>query len=105
LEQINNDDMEEMDLKWQLVLINQKWNVSIAIEDDILLESVEHPRTKGIGATMVEMDKALIVQDGIGYDWSLIAEEEPTNFAFMAFTSSNSSSDSEVQSCSAKCKE
>nr|GEX85048.1 hypothetical protein [Tanacetum cinerariifolium] len=33
------------------------------------------------------------------YDWSYQAEEEPTNFALMAF-SSNSSSDNEVPSCS-----
>nr|GFB28631.1 ribonuclease H-like domain-containing protein [Tanacetum cinerariifolium] len=41
--------------------------------------------------------------DGTGtYDWSYQAEEEPTNFALMAFTSSssNSSSDNEVPSCS-----
>nr|GEV78375.1 RNA-directed DNA polymerase, eukaryota [Tanacetum cinerariifolium] len=43
---------------------------------------------------------ALVSQcDGIGtYDWSYQAEEEPTNFALMAFTysSSNSSSDNET---------
>ncbi|GJV24448.1 hypothetical protein Tco_1377143 [Tanacetum coccineum] len=47
---------------------------------------------------------AFIAQDGIGgYDWSYQAEEEqPTNHALMAFTSSgsSSSSDSEVDSCS-----
>ncbi|GJZ39579.1 ribonuclease H-like domain-containing protein [Tanacetum coccineum] len=50
---------------------------------------------------------ALIAQDGIrGYDWSYQAEEEqPTNYALMAFTSSrsSSSSDSEVDSCSKTC--
>ncbi|GJS47690.1 putative ribonuclease H-like domain-containing protein [Tanacetum coccineum] len=49
----------------------------------------------------------LIAQDGIGgYDWSYQAEEEqPTNHALMAFTSSgsSSSSDSEVDSCSKTC--
>ncbi|GKA81637.1 ribonuclease H-like domain-containing protein [Tanacetum coccineum] len=49
-------------------------------------------------------ENALIAQDGIGgYDWSYQAEEEnPTNFALMAYTSSRSSSnsDSEVDSCS-----
>nr|GEV02967.1 retrovirus-related Pol polyprotein from transposon TNT 1-94 [Tanacetum cinerariifolium] len=44
---------------------------------------------------------ALVSQcDGTGsYDWSYQAEEEPANFALMAF-SSNSSSDNEVPSCS-----
>nr|GEZ84467.1 hypothetical protein [Tanacetum cinerariifolium] len=37
---------------------------------------------------------ALVLQcDGVGsYDWSFLAEEEPTNYALMAFTSSSSSS-------------
>nr|GEZ56869.1 hypothetical protein [Tanacetum cinerariifolium] len=40
---------------------------------------------------------ALAVQDGIcGYDWRFQAEEELTNFALMAHTSSSSSSDSET---------
>ncbi|GJS65199.1 ribonuclease H-like domain-containing protein [Tanacetum coccineum] len=50
---------------------------------------------------------ALIAQDGIrGYDWSYQAkEEQPTNHALMAFTSSGSSSslDYEVDSCSKTC--
>ncbi|GJZ77253.1 ribonuclease H-like domain-containing protein [Tanacetum coccineum] len=48
---------------------------------------------------------ALVVQDGIGgYDWSFQAEEGPTNFALMAYTSQgSSSSDSEVHTCSKDC--
>nr|GEV64119.1 putative ribonuclease H-like domain-containing protein [Tanacetum cinerariifolium] len=47
---------------------------------------------------------ALVSQvDGTGsYDWSYQAEEEPVNFALMAF-SSHSSSDNEVPSCSKAC--
>nr|GEW94520.1 hypothetical protein [Tanacetum cinerariifolium] len=52
-------------------------------------------------------ENALIAQDGIGgYDWSYQAKEEtPTNYAFMALTSSGSSSrsNSEVDSCSKTC--
>ncbi|GKF07971.1 ribonuclease H-like domain-containing protein, partial [Tanacetum coccineum] len=41
--------------------------------------------------------KALVAQDGLGYDWSDQAEEGPTNFALMAYTSLISlSSDSEI---------
>nr|GEW95062.1 hypothetical protein [Tanacetum cinerariifolium] len=49
---------------------------------------------------------ALVLQcDGVGsYDWSFQAEEEPTNYALMAFTSLSSSSfDNEVASCSKAC--
>ncbi|GKE46095.1 retrovirus-related pol polyprotein from transposon TNT 1-94 [Tanacetum coccineum] len=51
--------------------------------------------------------KALVAQDGLGYDWSDQAEEGPTNFALMAYTSSGSSSSSssnyEVSTCSKAC--
>ncbi|GJR68907.1 ribonuclease H-like domain-containing protein [Tanacetum coccineum] len=48
--------------------------------------------------------KALVAQDRFGYDWSDQAEEEPTNFAPMAYTSSSSSSlDFEVSTCSKAC--
>nr|GEX72891.1 retrovirus-related Pol polyprotein from transposon TNT 1-94 [Tanacetum cinerariifolium] len=49
---------------------------------------------------------ALVSQyDGVGsYDWSFQAEKEPTNYALMAFTSSSSSSsDNELASCSKAC--
>ncbi|GJV02300.1 hypothetical protein Tco_1335869 [Tanacetum coccineum] len=48
--------------------------------------------------------KALVAQDGLGYDWSDQAEGGPINFALMSYTSSgsssSSSSDSEVSTCS-----
>nr|GFA44764.1 hypothetical protein [Tanacetum cinerariifolium] len=48
---------------------------------------------------------ALVSQcDGVGSsDWSFQAEEEPTNCARMAFSSSSSSSENEVVSCSKAC--
>ncbi|GKC41326.1 ribonuclease H-like domain-containing protein [Tanacetum coccineum] len=50
--------------------------------------------------------KALVAQDGLGYDWSDHAKEGPTNFALMAYTSSSSSSsDSEVSTSSKACLE
>ncbi|GJV18195.1 hypothetical protein Tco_1363518 [Tanacetum coccineum] len=52
---------------------------------------------------LVVQDNALIVQDGLGYDWSYIAQDEPTEFALMAYTSNSSGSDTEVQSCSKNC--
>nr|GEU89291.1 hypothetical protein [Tanacetum cinerariifolium] len=48
---------------------------------------------------------ALVSQcDGVGsYDWSFQAEEDPANYALMAFSSSSSSSDNEIVSCSKAC--
>ncbi|GJR72466.1 ribonuclease H-like domain-containing protein [Tanacetum coccineum] len=36
---------------------------------------------------LVVQDNSLIVQDGLEYDWSYIAQDEPTEFALMAYTS------------------
>ncbi|GKC12208.1 putative ribonuclease H-like domain-containing protein, partial [Tanacetum coccineum] len=36
---------------------------------------------------LVVQDNALIVQDGLGYDWIYIAQDEPTEFALMVYTS------------------
>ncbi|GJT62211.1 putative ribonuclease H-like domain-containing protein [Tanacetum coccineum] len=48
--------------------------------------------------------KALVAQDRFGYDWSDQAKEGPTNFSLMAYTSSSSSSsDTEVLTCSKAC--
>ncbi|GKD92495.1 hypothetical protein Tco_1372332, partial [Tanacetum coccineum] len=50
-----------------------------------------------ISDALVVQDNALIVQDGLGYDWSYIAQDEPTEFALMAFTSgSNTEANLEV---------
>ncbi|GJX38075.1 hypothetical protein Tco_0251378 [Tanacetum coccineum] len=35
------------------------------------------------------------MKDGLGYDWSYIAQEEPTEFALMAYTSNSSGPDTE----------
>nr|GEV00063.1 hypothetical protein [Tanacetum cinerariifolium] len=37
------------------------------------------------------------------YEWSFQSEEEPANYALMAFSSSSSSSDNEILSCSKAC--
>ncbi|GJU00046.1 putative ribonuclease H-like domain-containing protein [Tanacetum coccineum] len=52
---------------------------------------------------LVVEDNALIVRDGLRYDWSYVAQDEPTEFALMACTSNSSRSDTEVQSCFKNC--
>ncbi|GJS46164.1 hypothetical protein Tco_0596285 [Tanacetum coccineum] len=52
---------------------------------------------------LVVQDNALIVLDGLGYDWSYIAQDEPTEFAPMVYTVNSSGFDTEVQSCSKNC--
>nr|GEW91423.1 reverse transcriptase domain-containing protein [Tanacetum cinerariifolium] len=94
LEQIHPDDLEEMDLHWEIAMLTIRARRRREYGRKIM--PVENP-TKN----------ALIAQDGIGgYDWSYQAKEKhPTNYALMELTSSGSSSslDSEVDSCSRTC--
>nr|GFC73816.1 hypothetical protein [Tanacetum cinerariifolium] len=73
---------------------------------DSRMTAVVEPQRRNVPVE-TSSSNALVSQcDGTGtYDWSYQAEEELTNFALMAFTSSssNSSSDNEVSSCSKAC--
>nr|GEW68475.1 putative ribonuclease H-like domain-containing protein [Tanacetum cinerariifolium] len=53
---------------------------------------------------LVIQDNALIVQDGLGYDWSYIAQEEPTEFALMAYTSGSDTEKGKQHKVSCKVK-
>ncbi|GKE96650.1 putative ribonuclease H-like domain-containing protein, partial [Tanacetum coccineum] len=143
LEQIDADDLEEMDLKWQLAMLTMR--VKRFIKKTGKKIDLNDKETVGFDMTKVECynchrrghfarecralrnqgirdrdaprrnalvdtstTNALVVQDGIGgYDWSFQAKEGIANFALMAYTSqgssSSSSSDSEVHTCSKDC--
>ncbi|GJZ26686.1 putative ribonuclease H-like domain-containing protein [Tanacetum coccineum] len=104
LEQVDSDDFEEMDLKWQVAMISTRINKFYKRTGRKLQfdrkELVEERRIRNTGVISIkeEDQKALVVQDmtSIGtYDWSyLAAEEELTNYALMGITSSKSSSSS-----------
>ncbi|GKB32113.1 hypothetical protein Tco_0871514 [Tanacetum coccineum] len=106
---IDTDDLEDMDLKWQVAMLT--------IRERSLCRECRAPRNQGNrnedaprrnALVDTSTTNALVVQDGIGgYDWSFQAEEGLTNFALMAYTSQGSSSssslDSEVHTCSKDC--
>ncbi|GJV52111.1 hypothetical protein Tco_1447852 [Tanacetum coccineum] len=123
LEQIHDDDLEEMNLKWQLALLSmrakkfyQRTRKKITINGG---DTAGNPRgqdgrgrsydqgsiNQEITRRTVKVEeaslKAMLAVDGAGFDWNFIAEEEvPTNMALMAF------SDSEVhkdKTCSSTC--
>nr|GEV32077.1 ribonuclease H-like domain-containing protein [Tanacetum cinerariifolium] len=138
LKQIDVDDLEEMDLRWQMAMLTMRVKrflqktgrnlgdnrVTTMGFDMSKVECYNCHRkghfarecrspkdTRRTGATEPQRrhvpvetstSNALVPQcDGIrSYDWSYQAEDEPANFALMAITSSSSSSDNEVQSCS-----
>nr|GEV71038.1 hypothetical protein [Tanacetum cinerariifolium] len=139
LKQIDADDLEEMDLKWQMAMLTmrarkflQKTRRNLGVNGptsmgfdmakvecynchrkghfarecrspkDSRRTTVAKPQRRSIPVE-TSTSNALVSQcNGIGsYDWSYQAEEEPTNFSLMAFSSSssNSSSNCEVLTC------
>nr|GEV06926.1 hypothetical protein [Tanacetum cinerariifolium] len=82
-EQINDDDMEEMNLKWQVVMI------SIRIKKFYKRTGKKDCRAKGTKTVEEEMLEDI--------DWSGHVEEDARNYAIMAYSSSNSGSDNEVE--------
>ncbi|GJU53831.1 hypothetical protein Tco_1227545 [Tanacetum coccineum] len=90
LEQIDHNDLEEIDLKWQVVMLYMRVKLFYKKTGRMLIFNGKEP--VGSGTTpktstmetsdaLVVQDNALIVQDGLGYDWSYIAQDEPTEFA------------------------
>ncbi|GKB42921.1 hypothetical protein Tco_0887863 [Tanacetum coccineum] len=76
LEQIYEDDLEEMDLKWQLALLSMRTRRGPRNQDS-------SRRTVNVEETS---SKAKVAINGAGFDWSYMADDEvPTNMALMAF--------------------
>ncbi|GKB97149.1 hypothetical protein Tco_0983286 [Tanacetum coccineum] len=122
LEKIHDDDLEEMDLKWQLTLlsmrerkfyqrtrnkitINANDTAGVPRNKDDQFRYQDNSRNQESPKRTVNVEdtssKAMLAMDGVGFDWSDMAEEQvQTNIALMAFL------DSEVyidKSCSKTC--
>nr|GFC19306.1 hypothetical protein [Tanacetum cinerariifolium] len=93
---LNADDLEEMNLKWQMAMLTMRAMRRGHFAREY--RSSKDTRNKETQRRNVPVEtstsNALVSQcDGVGsYDWSFQADEEPTNYALMAFTSSSSSS-------------
>nr|GEU33497.1 ribonuclease H-like domain-containing protein [Tanacetum cinerariifolium] len=110
LKQIDADDLEEMNLKWQMTMLimraRRRGHFARECRSPKDTRNKETKRRNVPAETSTS--NALVSQcDGVGsYDWSFHADEELTNYALMAFTSSSSSSfDNEVAPYSKACLE
>nr|GEW09818.1 hypothetical protein [Tanacetum cinerariifolium] len=123
LEQINDDDLEEMDLKWDTVGFDKtkvecfnchkmrhfardcraKGNQDSRRRD--CRYNGNKARYNDRRPAYQDDSKALVTIDSEAIDWSRHVEEDTQNFAMMAYSSNNSGSDNEVQSCSKTCAE
>nr|GEV03418.1 protein ALP1-like [Tanacetum cinerariifolium] len=97
LPNIYADDLEEMDLKWKMAMLTGHFARECKSLKDTRRNGAAEPQRRNVPVE-TSTSNALVSQcDGVGsYDWSFQAEEEPTNYALMAFSSSSSSSDNEV---------
>nr|GEY13851.1 ribonuclease H-like domain-containing protein [Tanacetum cinerariifolium] len=101
---IDVDDLEEMDLKWQISMLTMRARRFLQRTGRNL--RANRPTSLGVDISKVECynchRKGQFARE-CSYDWSFQAEEEPANYALMAFSSSSSSSDNKVVSCSKAC--
>nr|GEX60828.1 hypothetical protein [Tanacetum cinerariifolium] len=89
LQQIDADDLEQMDLKWQMAMLTMRHKRFLKkIEGRAPKENRnKEPVRRNVTVEITDVN-ALVTQDGFGYDWCDQAENGPTNFALMAYTSS-----------------
>nr|GFB97502.1 hypothetical protein [Tanacetum cinerariifolium] len=95
INQIDEDDMEEMDIKWNMALLSMREDKWVILQESAgLPEARKEEEEKTI-------DRALMAIDGVGWDWSYMANDEedhalvadeiaPIEFALMANTSAES---------------
>ncbi|GJT20733.1 putative ribonuclease H-like domain-containing protein [Tanacetum coccineum] len=99
LEQILEDDLEEIELKWQLALLSMRARryyhrtgkkITINGSDTAGYDKNKiQDSSRRIVNVEETSSKAMVAIDGAGFDWSFMAEEEvATNMALMAFSNS-----------------
>nr|GEX65998.1 putative RNA-directed DNA polymerase [Tanacetum cinerariifolium] len=87
LKQIDADDLEEMELKWKGHFARE-----CRSPKDTRRNIAAKPQRRNVPVETSTLNALVSQCDGVGsYDWSFQAEEEPTNYALMAFTSLSSS--------------
>ncbi|GJV09197.1 retrovirus-related pol polyprotein from transposon TNT 1-94 [Tanacetum coccineum] len=101
LQQIHPDDLEEMDLRWPVAMLtmrakrffkNTKRKLTVNGTETIGFNK-NRENTRRVIPVETTTSNALVSCDGSGYDWSDQAEEGPTNFALIAYSSTSSNSE------------
>ncbi|GKA24952.1 hypothetical protein Tco_0710985 [Tanacetum coccineum] len=103
-QQMDGDDLEELDLQWQVAMLTVR--VKKSGRNQGRRSYGDNGRSNA--PTNESSSQELVAQDGLGgYDWSNDFEVEPVNYALIAISSSSSSSsfDNEVPKCSKQCLE
>nr|GEU92050.1 retrovirus-related Pol polyprotein from transposon TNT 1-94 [Tanacetum cinerariifolium] len=103
LPNIDVDDLEEMDLRWQMAMLTMRAKRDCRSPEDQRRPGTAEPQRRTVPVETSTLNALVSQCDGTGsYDRSYQKKEEPANFALMAFSSS-SSFDNEVPSYSKAC--
>ncbi|GJU54204.1 ribonuclease H-like domain-containing protein [Tanacetum coccineum] len=78
LEQIHEDDLEAMDLKWQLSLLSMRAKKEYRAPRSKEGQFRNQDNTWKQGNNEDKSSKAMLAIDGVGFDWSDMAEEQET---------------------------
>ncbi|GJW19581.1 putative ribonuclease H-like domain-containing protein [Tanacetum coccineum] len=111
--EMDGDDLEELDLRWQVAMLTvrvkkfiQRTGRNLDFKEKRPVSLDKSGRNQGRRSygdngrsnapTNESSSQALVAQDGLGgYDWSNDFKVEPVNYALMAISSSSSSSSSD----------
>ncbi|GJT30691.1 hypothetical protein Tco_0910966 [Tanacetum coccineum] len=113
LQQIHPDDIEEMDLRWQMAMLTMRArrflkNIGrkLTVNGNKTINNKNKERSRRSVYVETSTSTALVSCDGLGgYDWSDQAEKGP-NYALMAYSSSSSDLEvSNYSNCSKTCME
>ncbi|GJY94836.1 hypothetical protein Tco_0511197 [Tanacetum coccineum] len=88
LEQIHDDDLEEMDLKWNMALLSMRARKFYQRTGRKIIIDGSSSSSKAVRIKDAS-EKAMCAIDGAGFDWSDMQRNKiPTNMALMAFSDS-----------------
>nr|GEX81329.1 hypothetical protein [Tanacetum cinerariifolium] len=97
LKKIDVDDLKKMDLRWQMAMLTMR--ARRFLQKTGINLGANGPTSMGFDMSKVECYNCYMKGHFArewSYDWSYQAEDEPANFALMAFSASSSSYDTEV---------
>ncbi|GJW25799.1 hypothetical protein Tco_0039610 [Tanacetum coccineum] len=94
------DNLKEMDLRWQMAMLTMRerrflknTRRRLIVNGNETIGFDKSKITRRVVPVETTTSNALVSCDGSGYDWSDQAEEGPTNFALMAYSSTSSNSE------------
>nr|GEU31217.1 hypothetical protein [Tanacetum cinerariifolium] len=113
LKQLDEFDLEEMDLKWQVAMISMRLKkfykkTGRKLYFDAKSKENQESRRRDVGnarhkagynrrrLAKHDESKAMVTIDGEGVDWTGHAEDDTEDYALMTFNSSNSGSDTKM---------